>query len=695
MIRGLFLTACIILSAQQLFPATIAVSYFDNNSEIAKYNSLSKGIADMLITDLSKIEGITIVEREKLESLLNEIKLGQTKYFDPTTAQKLGKGLGAETILTGAFFIMDNTIRIDARLIDVETSQILMAEQVTGASGNFFQLHSELVGKLSKSLKLPKQQVSMIQAGYKPVHIDAVVAYSDAIDASDQGLGKDAVDILEQTVEKYPEFIQAKSKLDGLKEWLAQMEKKREEMISAEIDRILKELSVKDPEVNMKINSHWSTLVSSMNYSQILVFNEHLISLGLDLKSKMFGEASPLTFGEMLTYYNCLAYAQLNMHNELIDHGKEFIEKYPTSMYYLGVKTWLEKSIDELQQRSEGEKLAEKKMKEEQLEIYLNYLDDFDIYYVKKFISEEQIIRFERLCRKEVIEYLKSVDESPEDIDASDLEDIFDVAKEYDLTDLMQELVEVAFHLYSGTDEEEEAYSLEEEYNKYTDDKYDLEEKQLEFREKIKCKESVADYGSLIQFGFNMRRAEMYDELKDICYQYLEYSKGMEPDDVGRYVSSAWDNLLSIYEVKGNIEEYEKNLEKCKSDEIFRIYTGDKYEREIKEYEKELRELKKDKRSYENDFLNYPLELELNLRYANIYHEYHQFLDEIKILSKILKSYSLNEQALANVYYSLVMAYREYGMYEEARTIYNLMQTKLPSHEYTTMLSSIVNVMPK
>jgi TolB-like protein len=79
---------------------TIAISYFDNSSGDAKYNALSKGIADMLITDLSKIKGVTIVEREKLEKLIQEIKLGQSKYFDPSTAQKLGKGLGAQNILT-------------------------------------------------------------------------------------------------------------------------------------------------------------------------------------------------------------------------------------------------------------------------------------------------------------------------------------------------------------------------------------------------------------------------------------------------------------------------------------------------------------------------------------------------------------------------------------------------------------------
>ena len=47
----------------------IAISYFDKTTGIERYNSLSKGLADMLITDLSKISSIQIVEREKLEKL--------------------------------------------------------------------------------------------------------------------------------------------------------------------------------------------------------------------------------------------------------------------------------------------------------------------------------------------------------------------------------------------------------------------------------------------------------------------------------------------------------------------------------------------------------------------------------------------------------------------------------------------------
>ncbi len=660
---------------------------------MVKYNSLSKGIADMLITDLSKVEGITIVEREKLENLLSEIKLGQTKYFDPNTAQKLGKGLGAETILTGAFMIMGNQMRIDARLIHVETSEILMAEEVTGATSNFFTLHSELVGKLSKSLKLPKQQVSAIQTTYKPVHVDAVVSYSEAIDASDQGLDKDAVIIMETTVEKYPEFIQAKSKLDDLREWLDRMEKKREELILAEIERILNELSIDDPSLNMKINNHWSTLISSNNYSQVLVFNHYLVDQGLDLDSKMYGETMPMTFGEMLSYYNCLAYAQLNRHNELIEYGREFIEKYPTSMYYLGVKTWLEKSFDELQARRKGKEKLTDAMKFGNFKVYKSYLDEFDLSHVEKFITPEKKKEYEHLCMTIIVPHLKEKDEEPEEFDDMDLEDMFETAMKFGQDDLMQELIEIAFRFYSGTDDEEEAYDLEEEYNEYLDEQIELKEKRQVFLDEIK-NTPVEEYYKIVQKGYQMRKVGMFDKLEEVCLKFLESRGGIDSSKVGRYSDVAWDNVFIALDKQGNIEEFETYLEKCKSDEILQTYEGDSFEKKIRGYESDLRELQSEKREYVNDLLNYPLALHQNAMNADIYRELHQHVDEIKLRSKIIKEYPLNEDNLALQYYSLFMAYREYGLFDEARKVYDIMKQKIPDNTYTAMMPSLVNMLP-
>ena len=53
----------------------VAVSYFENVSEDPELDPLKKGIAEMLITDLSISEDIHLVERARLQELLAEMEL--------------------------------------------------------------------------------------------------------------------------------------------------------------------------------------------------------------------------------------------------------------------------------------------------------------------------------------------------------------------------------------------------------------------------------------------------------------------------------------------------------------------------------------------------------------------------------------------------------------------------------------------
>jgi curli biogenesis system outer membrane secretion channel CsgG len=55
--------------------ATIALTYFDNNTGDASYDPLGRGLADMLITDLTQLLSLRIVERSRLNEILSELEL--------------------------------------------------------------------------------------------------------------------------------------------------------------------------------------------------------------------------------------------------------------------------------------------------------------------------------------------------------------------------------------------------------------------------------------------------------------------------------------------------------------------------------------------------------------------------------------------------------------------------------------------
>jgi len=89
---------------------------------------LREGMADVIqqeiATQVMASQRISVVEREILEKLLAELKLGSSELADPETALKLGKILAARLIVTGSLVQVPGGVRMSLRVIDPETSAV-------------------------------------------------------------------------------------------------------------------------------------------------------------------------------------------------------------------------------------------------------------------------------------------------------------------------------------------------------------------------------------------------------------------------------------------------------------------------------------------------------------------------------------------------------------------------------------------
>ncbi len=138
---------------------TISVLYFENTKEDPEYQWLHKGLADMLITDLAGTPGIHIVEREALEKILNEQALSLSGLMEDHPAIEVGKLLQAEILLYGAYIIHDDEIRIDLRIAEVTSGQIIHGFEVQGEVDDLFDLEVNIVKQIKEKLKLKPQQI--------------------------------------------------------------------------------------------------------------------------------------------------------------------------------------------------------------------------------------------------------------------------------------------------------------------------------------------------------------------------------------------------------------------------------------------------------------------------------------------------------------------------------------------------------
>ena len=200
---------------------TLAVLYFTNGALVdnATYAPLSKGMAEMLITELSQNNAVRVVERDRLQSLIEEQNLQNSDRVDKETAVKLGKTLGARHMLMGTFVIdPKKNMRIDVRAVNTETSQIEYTESVTGPADNLLQLVIQLGTKVNAGLKLPALKTASITtpASKSPNQFKALMAMSQALEAEDRKSKTEAVSLYKQAIALNPDFDRAKVRLASI-----------------------------------------------------------------------------------------------------------------------------------------------------------------------------------------------------------------------------------------------------------------------------------------------------------------------------------------------------------------------------------------------------------------------------------------------------------------------------------------------
>lgn len=83
-------------------PGTIAVQAFVNR-DAGSYQAMAKGLAALIIADLSKVPGLKVLEREKVQLLVNEAKLGDAGLADTQSAVRSGRLIRAEKVVVGNF----------------------------------------------------------------------------------------------------------------------------------------------------------------------------------------------------------------------------------------------------------------------------------------------------------------------------------------------------------------------------------------------------------------------------------------------------------------------------------------------------------------------------------------------------------------------------------------------------------------
>jgi serine/threonine protein kinase/Tfp pilus assembly protein PilF len=145
---------------------SVAVMTFSNITKEPGDDWIGSGIAETVTSDLKKVHGLSVIGRERTFDVLKDLQTGALNDFDETVAIDVGRRLGSSWILGGGYQRMGEAIRITARVVDVNTGEVVRTVKIDGQITEIFALQDKIVYELSQGLKveLGTSEITEIEA---------------------------------------------------------------------------------------------------------------------------------------------------------------------------------------------------------------------------------------------------------------------------------------------------------------------------------------------------------------------------------------------------------------------------------------------------------------------------------------------------------------------------------------------------
>jgi TolB-like protein len=168
---------------------TVAVMPFSYRGTNPDIRALGRGFAQLLVTDLSKSRQIRVLERERMQAMLDEMKLGDSAMADPASAVRSGHLLQAARVVQGALGeLPGDQLRVDAALVDVGTAAVAPPAEGTSPLDQLFNLEKQIAFTVFAHLGIQLSPAEQEAISQRPTqNLQAFLAYSRGLMDQDRG----------------------------------------------------------------------------------------------------------------------------------------------------------------------------------------------------------------------------------------------------------------------------------------------------------------------------------------------------------------------------------------------------------------------------------------------------------------------------------------------------------------------------
>lgn len=196
---------------------TVAVPPFSFQGVDASLEPLERGVADLLITDLSRSSRLTVVERDRMQALADEIRLSQSERVDAATAVRAGRLIQAGTLVNGSIVNPEaGRLTLDAALVNVANGAIGSPVTASNVLDQLFDMEKRLVFQIFGQLGVELTPAERQLVERRPTsNLQAFLAYSRGLQAVDDGRFQDAARFFENARSLDPGFGAASARFQA------------------------------------------------------------------------------------------------------------------------------------------------------------------------------------------------------------------------------------------------------------------------------------------------------------------------------------------------------------------------------------------------------------------------------------------------------------------------------------------------
>jgi TolB-like protein len=201
------------LSAQPPTPNTVAVFPFRYLGANEDLRPLGRGLTHLMITDLAKLPRLTLLERERVQALVDELALTESGRVDAATGARSGRMLRAARVVQGS--IQDvpgkTNLRLDASVVDAANASVIATGTGSDQLQQLFALEKLVLFRLLDQMGVAITPAERRALSERPTaDLQAFLAFSRGLEAEDRGDYAGAEASFSAAVARDPNFRAAK-----------------------------------------------------------------------------------------------------------------------------------------------------------------------------------------------------------------------------------------------------------------------------------------------------------------------------------------------------------------------------------------------------------------------------------------------------------------------------------------------------